>query len=75
MKDQASADAAAIATKAQQQIEAARLAAIQSLRSEVGQLALDLAGRVIGEQVKDAKSSSGIVDRFLSEIEKNEKSK
>ncbi len=75
LKDQASADAAAITAKAQQQIEAERLAAIQSLRSEVGQLALDLAGRVIGEQVKDAKSSSAVVDRFLAEIEKNEKSK
>jgi F-type H+-transporting ATPase subunit b len=75
LKDQASADAAAITAKAHQQIEAERLAAIQSLRAEVGQLALDLAGRVIGEQVKDSKSSSAIVDRFLGEIEKNEKSK
>ena len=75
LKDQASADAAAITAKAHQQIEAERLAAIQSLRSEVGQLALDLAGRVIGEQVKDSKSSSAIVDRFLADIEKNEKSK
>jgi F-type H+-transporting ATPase subunit b len=75
MKDQASADAAAITAKAQQQIEAERLAAIQSLRSEVGQLALELAGRVIGEQVKDAKSSSAVVDRFLADIEKNEKKK
>ena len=75
LKDQASADAAAITAKAHQQIEAERLAAIQSLRSEVGQLALDLAGRVIGEQVKDSMSSSAIVDRFLADIEKNEKSK
>ena len=75
LKDQASADAAAITAKAHQQIEAERLAAIQSLRSEVGQLALDLAGRVIGEQVKDSKSSSAVVDRFLADIEKNEKSK
>ena len=34
-----------------------------------------LAGRVIGEQVKDAKSSSAVVDRFLADIEKNEKGK
>jgi F-type H+-transporting ATPase subunit b len=75
LKDQASADAAAIVAKAHQQIEAERLAAIQSLRSEVGQLALDLAGRVIGDQVKDSKASSAIVDRFLADIEKNEKRK
>ena len=75
LKDQASADAAAITAKAHQTIEAERLAAIQSLRSEVGQLALDLAGRVIGEQVKDSKSSAAIVDRFLADVEKNEKSK
>jgi F-type H+-transporting ATPase subunit b len=75
LKDQASDAAEAITTKAQQQIEAERLAAIQSLRSEVGQLALELAGRVIGEQVKDAKASSAVVDRFLADVEKNEKSK
>ena len=73
LKDQASADAAAITAKAHQQIEAERMAAIQSLRSEVGQLALDLAGRVIGEQVKDSKSSSAVVDRYLAELEKSEK--
>jgi F-type H+-transporting ATPase subunit b len=73
LKDQASDAAEAITAKAQAQIEAERLAAIQSLRAEVGQLALDLAGRVIGEQVKDAKSSSAVVDRFLADIEKNEK--
>ena len=73
LKDQASADAAAITAKAHQQIEAERIAAIQSLRSEVGQLALDLAGRVIGEQVKDNKSSSAVVDRYLAELEKSEK--
>jgi F-type H+-transporting ATPase subunit b len=75
LKDQASDAAEAITAKAQQQIEAERLAAIQSLRSEVGQLALELAGRVIGEQVKDAKASSAVVDRFLADVEKNEKSK
>jgi F-type H+-transporting ATPase subunit b len=75
LKDQASDAAEAITVKAQQQIEAERLAAIQSLRSEVGQLALELAGRVIGEQVKDAKASSAVVDRFLADVEKNEKSK
>lgn len=75
LKDQATDAAEAITTKAQQQIEAERLAAIQSLRSEVGQLALELAGRVIGEQIKDAKASSAVVDRFLADIEKSEKSK
>ena len=75
LKDQASDAAEAITAKAQQQIEAERLAAIQSLRSEVGQLALELAGWVIGEQVKDAKASSAVVDRYLADVEKNEKSK
>lgn len=75
LKDQATDAAEAITAKAHQQIEAERLAAIQSLRTEVGQLALDLAGRVIGEQVKDAKSSSAIVDRFIADLEKNETSR
>ena len=70
LKDQATETAAGITAKAHQQIEAERIAAIAALRAEVGQLALDLAGRVIGEQVKDDKSSSAVVDRFLAELDK-----
>ena len=40
-----------------------------SLRSEVGTLALDLAGGVIGETLSDDAKAKGVVDRFLAELE------
>lgn len=68
-KDVAAAEAERITQTASAQIEAERQAAMVTLRSEVGSLALDLAGNVIGETVKDDKKSTAIVDRFLAELE------
>ena len=48
LREQASAEAARITAQAQAQIEAERASAVQSLRAEVGSLALDLASGVIG---------------------------
>jgi F-type H+-transporting ATPase subunit b len=42
-----------------------------SLRSEVGTLALDLAGGVIGETLSDDKKAQAVVDRFLAELEES----
>ena len=44
-----------------------------SLRSEVGTLALDLAGGVIGETLSDDKRAQSVVDRFLAELEESER--
>jgi F-type H+-transporting ATPase subunit b len=74
-KDAASTEAARITATAHAQIEAERQAALVSLRTEVGSLALDLAGQVIGEALKDDKKSKDLVDRFLSDLEKSEKVK
>src|SRR5688572_28238114 len=52
-KDAASSEAARITASAHTQIEAERQSAFVSLRSEVGTLALDLAGGVIGETLSD----------------------
>ncbi|GAA4074178.1 hypothetical protein GCM10023065_31130 [Microbacterium laevaniformans] len=41
-----------------------------SLRSEVGTLALDLAGGVLGESLTDDAKAKGVVDRFLADLEK-----
>ena len=60
---------------AQAQIEAERQSALVSLRSEVGSLAIDLASGVIGESLADDKKAAGIVDRFLADLEADEKAK
>jgi F-type H+-transporting ATPase subunit b len=72
LKDQASSEAARIQATAQAQIEAERQAAVVSLRSEVGSLAIDLASGVIGESLTDDKRSAAIVDRFLADLEASE---
>ena len=72
LKEQANSEAARIAANAQAQIEAERQAAVVSLRSEVGTLAIDLASGVIGESLTDDRRSAAIVDRFLADLEASE---
>jgi F-type H+-transporting ATPase subunit a len=62
-----------IAASAKTQIEAERQAAVVSLRSEVGTLAIDLSSGVIGESLTDDAKAAAIVDRFLADLEASEK--
>lgn len=71
-KETASAEAARLTASAHAQIEAERQAALVSLRSDVGSLALDLAGGVIGETLSDDAKAKAVVDRFLAELEASE---
>lgn len=72
-KDAATTEAARITATAHTQIEAERQTALVSLRSEVGSLALDLAGGVVGETLSDDARATAVVDRFLAELEASEK--
>lgn len=74
-RDAAAAEAARITATAHTQIEAERQAALVSLRSEVGSLALDLAGNVIGETLSDDQKAQAVVDRFLADLEASENTK
>ncbi|MET9292421.1 F0F1 ATP synthase subunit B [Streptomyces sp. NPDC003077] len=51
------------------QIEADRKQAAQSLRQDVGKLATDLAGKLVGESLEDHARQSRTIDRFLDELE------
>ncbi|MEU7132405.1 F0F1 ATP synthase subunit B [Streptomyces sp. NPDC046261] len=51
------------------QIEADRKAAAAALRQDVGQLAIDLAGRIVGESLADSARQSRTIDRFLDALE------
>ena len=72
-KDAATSEASRITATAHTQIEAERQSALVSLRGEVGTLALDLAGGVIGESLADDAKAASVVDRFLAELEASEK--
>lgn len=71
-KESASAEAARLTAAAHAQIDAERQTAFVSLRSEVGTLALDLAGGVIGETLSDDAKAKAVVDRFLADLEASE---
>ncbi|HEY2574721.1 MAG TPA: F0F1 ATP synthase subunit B [Streptosporangiaceae bacterium] len=69
MRAQAQAEATRLVEAAQAQIETERQQALASLRRQVGDLATELAGRIVGESLTDEARQSRVVDRFLDEIE------
>jgi F-type H+-transporting ATPase subunit b len=75
LKEQATVEANRVTANAKAAIEAERQGALISLRSEVGSLAIDLASGVIGESLSDDKKAAAVVDRFLAELEADEKAK
>jgi F-type H+-transporting ATPase subunit b len=58
-----------IITAGRDQLAAQRESIVRDLRSEVGSLAVDLAGRIVGESLADEARSRGTVDRFISELD------
>jgi F-type H+-transporting ATPase subunit b len=72
LREQAQAEAERIVASAHQQIAAERQQAVVQLRSDVGQLATDLASKIVGESLADEARRSRVVDRFLDELEQSE---
>jgi F-type H+-transporting ATPase subunit b len=73
LKEQAANEAARLTATAKAQIEAERQAALISLRTEVGAIAIDLASSVVGASLQNDKVASGVVDKFLADLEASEK--
>jgi F-type H+-transporting ATPase subunit b len=69
MREQAQAEARRIVEAAHQQIEADKQQALNQLRFQVGTLATELAGRIVGESLEDDARQRRVVDRFLAELE------
>lgn len=69
MRQQAQTEADRIVTTAQSQIEVERQQALTSLRGQVGTLAIDLAGRIVGETLSDDARAAATVDRFIADLE------
>lgn len=72
MRERAQTEANRVTEQAHRQLEAERLQAMTQLRSEVGRLAVDLAGRVVGESLDDDKRQRRVVDRFLDDLERGD---
>lgn len=69
MREQAQTEARRITEAAHQQLEAERQQAVNQLRTQVGALAADLAGRIVGETLEDDARQRRVIDRFLDELE------
>ena len=69
MREQAQAEGRRLVDAAHAQIDADRQQALQSLKTEVGGLAVDLASRVVGESLTDEARQRRVVERFLDELD------
>ncbi|MFC7878956.1 F0F1 ATP synthase subunit B [Isoptericola sp. NPDC057391] len=69
LRTKAHEEASRIVETAHRQIEAERQTAAVSLRAEVGELATELASKIVGESLQDSARQSRVVDRFLDELE------
>ena len=69
LRAQAQEESARIVTRGEEQLAASRQQVINELRAQLGALAVELAGRVVGESLADDARRRGTVDRFLDELE------
>lgn len=71
-KDEARRAAEAVTKQAEDRLAAEHRQALAQLRREVGGLAVDLAGRIVGESLADEALQQRVVDRFLAELDANQ---
>jgi F-type H+-transporting ATPase subunit b len=69
LRAQGEAERTRLVESAHATIEADRQQALSSLRREIGDLATELAGRIVGESLTDEARQSRVVDRFLADLE------
>jgi len=69
LRAQAQEESARIVARVEEQLATARQQVVNELRGQIGTLAVDLAGRVVGESLADDVRRRGTVDRFLEELD------
>jgi F-type H+-transporting ATPase subunit b len=69
LRAQANEESARIVARGEEQLATARQQVVNELRGQIGALAVDLAGRVVGESLADDVRRRGTVDRFLAELD------
>jgi F-type H+-transporting ATPase subunit b len=69
MRQQADQEVARIRERGAEQLATQREQIVRELRGELGNLAVTLAGRIVGESVADDARRAGTVDRFLDELQ------
>ena len=69
LRTQAQEESARIVARGEEQLAASRQQVLNELRTHIGTLAVDLAGRVVGESLTDETRRRGTVDRFLDQLD------
>jgi F-type H+-transporting ATPase subunit b len=69
LRAQGEAEKARLVESAQAQIDAELQQARNTLRRQVGDMATELASRIVGESLQDEARQSRVVDRFLDELD------
>ena len=69
LRVQAQEESARIVARGEEQLASARQQVVNELRGQIGTLAVQLAGQVVGESLADDARRSGTVDRFLAELD------
>ena len=69
MKAQATEESNRIVESGHKQLEAQRSAVVSDLRKEMGENSINLAERLLGEQLSDDVKRSGTIDNFLAGLD------
>jgi F-type H+-transporting ATPase subunit b len=69
LREQGEAERQRLVEAAHAQLDADRQQAINALRAEVGSLAVELAGRIVGESLEDEARQRRTVENFLTDLE------
>ncbi|MGY1617559.1 F0F1 ATP synthase subunit B [Geodermatophilus sp. SYSU D00691] len=69
LRAQAQEESARIVARGEEQLAANRQAVVNELRGQLGALAVELAGRVVGESLAEEARRRGTVDRFLDQLD------
>ena len=71
MRKQAQEESDRILRHARAQLDAERQQAVAALRTELGSMATELAGRIVGESLEDDDRRARTVERFISALEQD----
>jgi F-type H+-transporting ATPase subunit b len=69
LRVQAQEESARILARGEEQLAANRQSVVNDLRGQIGALAVELAGKVVGESLADEARRRGTVDRFLDQLD------
>jgi F-type H+-transporting ATPase subunit b len=68
MLNKAREDSERIITAGREALQTERQTLVRQLRAEIGELAVQLAGRIVGESLEDEARQRGTIDRFMADL-------